>query len=618
MNRNHSILSSVFLYAFFLSVTCTSAHAQNRAMGAQEFILDDGLSHTLTLLFPGPGPGPASNINVNFPTGGGSLVPLGTTDGQMLRWNNGTSLWETTSLLTVAPTGVVGMGTATPTGGISRLDMEDNVTTTSSNFSAYIHTTMNPSGAPTGNSYGLNVRIESAGSVTWPFNAATYGIAGRGVSLQTGANSVYQTAGVIGDAENLGSATVNNAWGSYGQIINNGSGTITNGEAFHAQLFNFGPGNITNAVDFHATISSGGVANMTGLLIDQLGTGTVANTAILYDHATVPFTVTGGGIVGIGTAAPAGLVSRLDIEDAPTGTSQNFTASLQSTANPASSPSGNYYGFGVASDAASGVSMPFNTGTIGIAGRGRSLQTGANSVYQTIGVLGDAELLGSATTTNAWGTYGQILNNSTGTMTNAEAVHSQIFNFGTGAITNAIDFHATVSAGSVGNMTGLLIDQLGTGTVSNTAILYNHSTSPFIVTGAGQVGVGNASPLTTLDVQGDVAIRESGNFNTTGLGTALLGVIGVSFSTITADPGGTSISGLLGSVTTGGVEGQIFILYNDGNGPLTINNEDGSATANTRIRTMSGANLVTSGEASFTFIYHGGTLNRWILLSKAD
>src|SRR3546814_21149146 len=50
-------------------------------------------------------------------------------------------------------------------------------------------------------------------------------------------------------------------------------------------------------------------------------------------------------------------------------------------------------------------------------------------------------------------------------------------------------------AGAMTNVIGVDINELNAGAVSNTAIRYNHSTTPFVVTGAGRVGIGTGTQL---------------------------------------------------------------------------------------------------------------------------
>src|SRR6185312_7568222 len=89
MNKKLSLV-----LAAMLCITYSNANAQ-RSVGARTVMLDDGVNHTLTLQTPTP---MAGNSTFTF-TPGGTGVASGTIDGQTLRWNNGTSLWETSGSL---------------------------------------------------------------------------------------------------------------------------------------------------------------------------------------------------------------------------------------------------------------------------------------------------------------------------------------------------------------------------------------------------------------------------------------------------------------------------------------------------------------------------------------
>jgi hypothetical protein len=62
------------------------------------------------------------------------------------------------------------------------------------------------------------------------------------------------------------------------------------------------------------------------------------------------------------------------------------------------------------------------------------------------------------------------------------------------------------------NNYGILISNVNNvNALNNYALYYNFSPSPFVITGAGNVGVGTANPQKKLDVQGDINV--SGNIN---------------------------------------------------------------------------------------------------------
>jgi hypothetical protein len=73
-----------------LALSATSATAQNRDLAAQRMILDNGTGNRLTLEYTGTG-----NSTLTFGNGPFAPIPAGTSNGQMLRWDNTNMLWET-------------------------------------------------------------------------------------------------------------------------------------------------------------------------------------------------------------------------------------------------------------------------------------------------------------------------------------------------------------------------------------------------------------------------------------------------------------------------------------------------------------------------------------------
>lgn len=129
---------------------------------------------------------------------------------------------------------------------------------------------------------------------------------------------------------------------------------------------------------------------------------------------------------------------------------------------------------------------------------------------------------------------------------------------------------------------------------------------------AQNVGIGTSGPLTKLDVNGDLAIRE---------GTALALVNGAnhnlamgpfSFFRITGPTAAFTVTGL-----AGGQDGKVLVLYNTTNQAMSIANENAGSAANNRIRTQSGSDLVTPAVngATVTLIYNA-LAQRWLVLSS--
>jgi len=128
---------------------------------------------------------------------------------------------------------------------------------------------------------------------------------------------------------------------------------------------------------------------------------------------------------------------------------------------------------------------------------------------------------------------------------------------------------------------------------------------------AQNVGVGTATPMAKMDVSGDLALRE---------GTALTLVNGAnnniaatanSFYRIVSPTAAFSITGL-----TGGQNGKVLVIYNTTAFAMTISNENAGSAITNRIRTMTGADIVTpiTNGATVTLMYNS-TQALWLVLS---
>jgi hypothetical protein len=99
-----------------LSIIGSGASAQNRTLGANKLILDDGLGRTMTIQTPSPLPGPVGGnfiFSLPIPPAGNppaGFVGIGT-NPQTLYWNTGNAAWQATSVLSndgVSAVGVTG------------------------------------------------------------------------------------------------------------------------------------------------------------------------------------------------------------------------------------------------------------------------------------------------------------------------------------------------------------------------------------------------------------------------------------------------------------------------------------------------------------------------------
>jgi hypothetical protein len=132
-------LSALVLPVLAFCISSTSI-AQNRTVGANKLMLDDGLGHTVTLQTATP----ATTGVLTLPSGGANLANTanGTVTGQMTRWNNATSQWEVSPSVTNAGSTLSNAGAISATGGSGNitasgtLSASGNVSSTSGNVTA--------------------------------------------------------------------------------------------------------------------------------------------------------------------------------------------------------------------------------------------------------------------------------------------------------------------------------------------------------------------------------------------------------------------------------------------------------------------------------------------------
>ncbi|MFN0202967.1 MAG: tail fiber domain-containing protein [Bacteroidia bacterium] len=148
---------------------------------------------------------------------------------------------------------------------------------------------------------------------------------------------------------------------------------------------------------------------------------------------------------------------------------------------------------------------------------------------------------------------------------------------------------------------------LGGGTNTNVAV----------IDGTGQrVGINTYDPNTTLDVWGDLALKTTaatltGAAPNYAVNTTTTPRSYYRISTPTANFNVTSMT-VAPAAGISSSDGRIVTLYNATNFNMTINNQDGTATAAERIITGNGSNLVIGANGSVTFVYNT-TDARWVV-----
>ena len=247
------------------------------------------------------------------------------------------------------------------------------------------------------------------------------------------------------------------------------------------------------------------------------------------------------------------------------------------------------------------------------------INTGGATPNSTL-QIDDITTTGAAQSINATGVY-------TGTglwnLNASSATSGTVANINTNSLTSGTGL--SVSGASA--ITGVLGDFVNTGASNSTNGLLrvfnnNASTSGIVfraqsnsVAGTGltvlandQVGVGTDAPNTTLDVNGDVAIR-MGAYNTTVTTINNLVIGNRSFIRITGPAATFTITGI-----AGGYDGKMVILYNTTANRMSIANDNAGSSIANRILTLTGGTLNTTaaGGSAVTLIYDA-TSQRWIV-----
>ena len=124
----------------------------------------------------------------------------------------------------------------------------------------------------------------------------------------------------------------------------------------------------------------------------------------------------------------------------------------------------------------------------------------------------------------------------------------------------------------------------------------------------GNVGIGTTVPNTKVDIAGDIALR-AGAFTAVNGNNNNINIGGTSFIRITGPTAAFTITGI-----SGGVNGNVVILYNAATYNMTVANENTNSTATNRITTLTGSGVVTTGVGAITLIYDS-TASRWIVTS---
>jgi hypothetical protein len=135
-----------------------------------------------------------------------------------------------------------------------------------------------------------------------------------------------------------------------------------------------------------------------------------------------------------------------------------------------------------------------------------------------------------------------------------------------------------------------------------------NSTAALSLTADGKVVVNGNDAAVKFHVNGDVAFAEQFVVPPIGPGNATVDASGVSNITIACDPGGASVTDIIGGST-----GKILYLYNR-SGNLTLKNDAGT-TATNGVITMTGGDITTVGEGMIVLLYSSNYGGRWLVTS---
>lgn len=221
---------------------------------------------------------------------------LASTAGERLEFLNGAG----TSLMTIASTGNVGIGTTIPA---AKLDITANSTNTATNF-----TGLNLSGAQSVANSGaylgavISPSYTAASGNTLTFQAAVYG-----APLNSSTGTVSTQIGLEAVPQNVTTGTVSLQAGVYSSPFNSSSGTVSTQAGIESVPVNASTGHITTVYGLYvlpSNASGGTIDTLYGAYIDNpSNSGTITSKYALVTGASA-------GNVGIGSTSPG---TRLDV-----------------------------------------------------------------------------------------------------------------------------------------------------------------------------------------------------------------------------------------------------------------------------------------------------------------
>ena len=217
------------------------------------------------------------------------------------------------------------------------------------------------------------------------------------------------------------------------------------------------------------------------------------------------------GNIGIGTLpAPNGLVN---ISKTITATSQSYGLLNTTNMNPSAASSASSFGMSESFQ----VNNTFaETGfLIGASFFGQASTLSTTNIATLAALSGNLSNYGTGLMGIGYAVNAQIQSQNSGQITNASNFHAVSFFAGTAGATNLrglfIENPLVNTPGAVANVYGIDISALTSGT-TNTAFRYNHATNPVVITGNGDVFIGQlTSPYNSA-----LVVSRSSTFPTAG------------------------------------------------------------------------------------------------------
>jgi len=329
---------------------------------------------------------------------------------------------------------------------------------------------------------------------------------------------------------------------------NSPTGTVTDLYGTRSNIYVSSAGSVTNAYSFYGGVPFSGapVTNLYGLYLESSNITGPTNTWNIYSDGSGTRNFFEGN-VGIGSSSAEVPASRLVINRTPrpngfvsgsgltptllaaqiTARSVPTTGSVFQTIWDLPAGGGGVTNIAFLNQTASTSSQNMTGSLIGATALGEHVGTGTATTV--VGLQGGAQNRNTGTITTAQGVVGQFGSFAAGTTTNAYGVYGQASSITTGTIVSAYNVFSGrpsfFSGGTVVGHAGLATQHL-TQATNNTGLLIASTSSglnvpagnfgiwngsPYVNYFAGNVGIGDATPIYKLAVNGTASVSGLAN-----------------------------------------------------------------------------------------------------------